>query len=156
MSKKSPKPLASEESPDYSTPKKVIVESKFTTLDVQKSDVTPPTTQKMYMIFNCPICMRYLSTILVGKCCGNYICHMCVDDLQKDHLSFDVSCPHCKAEPLHAVDVDPLLSVKRYSDSPYGTFKLNPGVANQMNVLPVVNEDDFDNYKGLDELESNH
>lgn len=34
----------------------------------------------------------------------------------------DVACPHCKNEILLLEDPDPNSEVKRYSDSPYGTF----------------------------------
>ena len=80
--------------------------------------------------------------MLLTQCCKNYICHFCVEDLNKKELSFDVACPHCKADPLHVADVDPQSTVKRYSDSPFGT--LRPGDSSKkkwLPNLPVVPED---------------
>ena len=125
-------------------PPKVIIESKYTVNDILKADETPPSTQKAFMIFNCPICLRYLSHMLVTRCCNNYLCHLCAHELQNKELSFEVTCPHCKAQPLSLIDVDPQSIVKKYSDSPYGTFKAVEGQTNKwVPLLPIVAEDDF-------------
>lgn len=84
---------------------------------------------------------------MATQCCKNYICHLCIYELQTKNLHFEIACPHCKAQPLIASDVDPNTTVKRYSDSPYGTF--NKNTSNQLNKwisqLQVVDEkDDID------------
>ena len=61
-------------------------------------------------------------------------------DLSKD-VKFEVTCPHCKCVKVHAVDVDLSSSVKRYSDSPYGTLRqsLNKQ-GNKWVPMSIVNE----------------
>ena len=123
---------------------KIIVESKFQLSDVQMKDFTPATTEKQTLPYNCPICLRFFSTILTLKCCKQYICHYCIADLSRE-VQFEIACPHCKASPIYATDVDLTLSVKRYSDSPYGTFKQSVRPGNKWVPLQVVEEDkDFD------------
>lgn len=100
----------------------VIVESKYAVNDIIKSERTPPSTQRKFTLFNCPICLMYLSHMLVTKCCSNYLCHFCVRDLQGKDLCFNLGCPHCKALPIHLVDVDPQSSLKKYSDSPHKNY----------------------------------
>lgn len=125
---------------------KVFIQSKYSLADILKSDITPSSTQKQFMLFNCPICLRFFSLILQTQCCRNYICHFCVDELQNRDLNFDVACPHCKSEPVHVVDVDLASTVKNYSDSPFGTAKFDGSHQNRwIPNLPVVDEDGMEN-----------
>jgi hypothetical protein len=120
---------------------KIFVDTKFKIEDVKCSEFTPANTQLGVFNYNCPICLRYFSTILVLKCCKQYICHLCIEDLGKD-VKFEVACPHCKAVPITASDVDFNSTVKRYSDSPYGTQqKSNNNPNNKWVPMNVVNED---------------
>lgn len=119
----------------------VQIDSKFHIEDVKLCEYTPSNTQKNNYSYNCPICLRYFSTILVLKCCKQYICHYCVDELSKI-IKFEVACPHCKATPVVAGDVDFNSTIKRYSDSPYGTFKQsNNHGQNKWVELKVVKEE---------------
>lgn len=119
----------------------VQVETKFRLDDIKLSEFTPSNTQKNNYSYNCPICLRYFSTILVLKCCKQYICHYCIDELSKN-VKFEVACPHCKATPVVASDVDLNSTIKKYSDSPFGTFKLsNNPEPNKWVQLNVVKED---------------
>lgn len=122
-------------------PPKVFVETKFKLEDVRLSEFTPANTQKANYSYNCPICLRYFSTILMLNCCKNYICHFCIEEL-KSTIKFEIACPHCKSIPVKASDVDLGSTVKKYSDSPYGTFKPNqnnPG--NKWVPMNIVKED---------------
>lgn len=96
---------------------KVHIHSKFTASNVKISEFTPANTSKCcpYM---CPICLRYFSTILVFRCCQNYICHECAECLNSESLSFEISCPHCKSSDLDLHDVNPEAKIRWYTDSP--------------------------------------
>ncbi|OMJ78262.1 hypothetical protein SteCoe_21937 [Stentor coeruleus] len=125
--------------------KNIVVDTKFKTDDVKFCENTPANTQLGVFSYNCPICLRYFSTILSLKCCKQYICHYCLDDLGKD-VKFEVACPHCKAQPIVANDVDFNSTIKRYSDSPYGTLKQsNNNQNNKWVPMHVVKEDNEDN-----------
>ena len=119
---------------------KVIVDTKYQKEEIKVSDYTPANTGNIGLTYNCPICLRYFSTILTLKCCKQYICHYCISDLEKNQ-KFEVACPHCKAVPILASDVDFSSSVKRYSDSPYGTFKQSNKVGSKWVPMSVVEED---------------
>ena len=66
--------------------------------------------------------------MLVGKCCGNYICHFCIDeiiDMEKNVDDYIAACPY-KCEGMFSLhDVTPNMQVKRYSDSQYMSFYSN-------------------------------
>ncbi|CAG9331670.1 unnamed protein product [Blepharisma stoltei] len=131
--------------PESQEPAKIKVESKLTPDQVKASDFTPVSTQKGLFPYNCPICFKYLSNILVTQCCKNYICHLCISELQTKHVNFEIACPHCKAQPLVVTDVDPNVTVKRYSDSPYATFNNTTNQGNKwISQLPMINEDKDD------------
>jgi hypothetical protein len=118
----------------------LIIETRFRQEDLSFSDFTPASTQKMTLPYNCPICMRYFSTILVLKCCKQYICHYCISSLAENH-TFEVACPHCKCIPIHAIDVEVGSSVRKYSDSPYNTLRASNKLGNKWVPMPVVHED---------------
>lgn len=127
--------------PPHQEHKKIIVDTKFKTEDVKFCESTPASTQYGAFSYNCPICLKYFSTILALKCCKQYICHYCLDDLDKD-VKFEVACPHCKTQPIVACDVDFNSTIKRYSDSPYGTLKQsNNNQNNKWVPMLVVKED---------------
>ena len=121
---------------------KVIIDSKFKLEDIQFNEFTPSSTQKALFTYNCPICLRFFSTILILKCCKNYICHFCIDELSKT-TKFEVACPLCKASPITATDVDLASTIKRYSDSPFSTLRqsTNNQGGNKWVPMSVVNED---------------
>ena len=128
-----------------STTTKIIVRSKLTLEDVQFSDVTPHSTTRQDFKYNCPICMKYLTSILITNCCGNYLCHFCLAEYQTKEVHFQICCPMCKAEPLILEDVDPSSAVKRYSDSPYSSFSGNRSSqtgAKWISKLAIVQEDE--------------
>lgn len=122
--------------PDKEAKAKVIIESEFRKSEIKVSDFTPMGTEKNFMRYNCPICLRYFERILVTKCCKQYICHSCALELKDKDVNFIVTCPHCKSEELHLADVDPKETVRKYSDSPVGTHEKN-----WANELRVVEED---------------
>ena len=132
--------------------KNIIVDTKFKLEDIKISEYTPASTQQQNFAYTCPICLRFFSTILTLKCCKQYICHYCIMDLSKD-IKFEVACPHCKSTPIHVTDVDFASSVKRYSDSPYGTFKQSANkTGNKWVPMPVVHEDkDFEENQAMPE-----
>ena len=133
------------QAPEQQQPEPMVqVESNFKIEEVKLSEFTPSSTQKNNFSYNCPICLRYFSTILVLKCCKQYICHFCIEDLGKS-VKFEIACPHCKAAPVRAADVDFNSTVKRYSDSPYETFKQSKNPENKWVQLKVVKEDKEDN-----------
>lgn len=123
-------------------PPKVLIDTKFKLQDIKFNDFTPSSTQKAVFTYNCPICLRFFSTILILKCCKNYICHFCIDELSKATI-FEVACPLCKASPVSVTDVDLASTVKRYSDSPYSTLRqsANNQGGNKWVPMSVVNED---------------
>lgn len=123
---------------------KVKLDSKFTIEDIKFSDITPASTQKVTYPYSCPICFKFLSVILTAKCCKNYICHFCINDLQNKNLNFEITCPHCKAQPLCAIDVELGATIKKYSDSPY-TSQFNNNQTNKwVPGMSVVEEDKED------------
>jgi hypothetical protein len=126
--------------PEQQQPEPLVeIETKFHLPDLKISEFTPSSTQKLNFSYNCPICLRYFNTILVLKCCKQYICHFCIEDLSKS-VKFEVACPHCKKIPVQASDVDFNSTVKKYSDSPFGTFKQSKDPENKWVQLKVVNE----------------
>ena len=123
---------------------KIIIDTKYHLSDLKMKDFTPATSEKQTLAYNCPICMRFFSTILTLKCCKQYICHYCISDLNED-VKFEVACPHCKASPIYVTDVDLRSSVKYYSDSPYGSLKTSARPGNKWLPMPIVDEDkDYD------------
>ncbi|CAG9315674.1 unnamed protein product [Blepharisma stoltei] len=124
---------------------KIKLESRFTVDDIKTLDNTPASTQKQSFPYNCPICFKFLSVILVTKCCKNYICHYCINELQNKHVNFEIACPHCKAQPLCVTDVDPGSAIKKYSDSPYiSSFNAESKTNKWVADMEIVEEDKED------------
>lgn len=124
---------------------KIIVRSKIAAKDVQFSDVTPHSTTRQDFKYNCPICMKYLTSILITNCCKNYLCHFCLAEYQTREVHFQICCPMCNAEPLILEDVDPFSDVKRYSDSPYSSYSANRSSfagPKWVSKLAIVQEDE--------------
>ena len=94
---------------------RVRLNTQFPIQDIQVSTNTPPHSKQELFKYNCPICMRYFSTILVSVCCGHYICRFCAEDLQR--RTEEVCCPECRVHPYQVVDVNPHSNIKIYSDS---------------------------------------
>ena len=60
-------------------------------IDVQKEE------NKLEYRYNCPICLRYFNHMLVCSCCKNYLCRLCIRDLQemeKRNEKFKAVCPY--------------------------------------------------------------
>jgi hypothetical protein len=72
--------------------------------------------------------LRYFSLILVSKCCLNYLCHHCADELDERERkveNFTAGCPYNCEGKFDLVDVNPEVIAKRYSDSQYMSFYSN-------------------------------
>ena len=62
----------------------INIDSKFKSHEVKHIDNYPEEeVDQITYKFNCPVCLRYFDKILAGKCCGNYLCHLCTDDFIK-------------------------------------------------------------------------
>ena len=125
-----------------SPPSRISVKSRFSLQDVQSADFTPHSTSRQVYKYNCPICLKYLTTVLVSSCCRNYICHFCVEDLKA--REGDIRCPMCNLENVTLEDVDPTAAIKRYSDSPFstrGAGRSTQGQGKWVSTLAVVEED---------------
>lgn len=105
----------------------VKINSSLKPGEIAVSEYTPTSTFQGVYRYNCPVCLRYFSHILISACCSNYLCSFCADDLRANPSSFDVRCPHCNASPVIFNDVEPEAPVKFYSDSPQATFQRNTG-----------------------------
>jgi len=97
----------------------LVVRTNFSRSEVIALDRTPDSTSRQGLRYTCPVCLKFLSTILVSACCQNYLCHFCVEAMQRARE--DMRCPMCTAEPLVLSDVEAGAPVKKYSDSPYST-----------------------------------
>ena len=79
--------------------------------------------------FYCPICLRYFTHMLQSACCKNYLCHLCVEDLQLQEFKvedFKATCPYnCTGDIFKLTDVPLEDKAKRYSDSQYMSFYSN-------------------------------
>ena len=100
-------------------PQRLVVTTRFDMQDIACLDRTPDSTSRQVVRYTCPVCLRFLSTILVSSCCHNYLCHFCLDAM--DQTSQQLRCPMCTAEPLVLTDVEVNAPIKKYSDSPYST-----------------------------------
>jgi hypothetical protein len=96
---------------------KVKVTTAIHTEQVLVLNFTPEKVDRRKFPYNCPICMRFLSHILVTECCSNYVCHSCSDDIETNQM-LQPRCPHCAAEQLKLHDVEPSAQVRTYFDSP--------------------------------------
>ncbi|CAG9314699.1 unnamed protein product [Blepharisma stoltei] len=103
--------------PNACSRRKVIIDSKYSKDDIKALDHTPSNTQSNFFPYSCPICFKYFTSILTTKCCKNYICLQCATDLKTKFLNFEVVCPHCRASPLHAIDVTLESPIKKYTDT---------------------------------------
>ena len=94
------------------SPEKIQLNTKYTVNEVKICKFTPRQSQNNMYAYMCPICMYFFSTVLVTKCCKNYLCHYCVEEMKTYKLNF--SCPYC----LHnsVVLEDPLQgdNIKKY------------------------------------------
>lgn len=106
----------------------IALDSRYNLDDIVWSDFLPETSDdRLKYKYYCPICLRYFNLILVSKCCTNYICHLCTNDLQEQErkdTKFKAACVYgCSFTPdketlkLELTDVDPNNKVKKYSDS---------------------------------------
>ncbi|CAI2374794.1 unnamed protein product [Moneuplotes crassus] len=96
--------------------------------DIQYMDFTPESEEDQITYkYNCPVCLRYFDKILAGKCCGNYLCHLCIDDFIKmadRNKHYKMKCPMCNHEELDLQDADPEDEVKRYGNTFINTNQL--------------------------------
>ncbi len=71
--------------------------------------------------FNCPICLKYFSNILLLQCCKNQICIYCAEEYKQTQLKYDfhIKCPFCEYDKEMIMnDADIEEPNKIYSDSP--------------------------------------
>ena len=108
----------------------VVLESQWQISDIKCLEVCNTREERKQFAYYCPICMRYFEKMLETACCQNYICRLCVRDLQdqeqKKDSKFKACCPFgCQhvdtatGAKLVLKDVDPSAKIKRYSDSQY-------------------------------------
>jgi hypothetical protein len=108
----------------------IALDSQYKLEDVDWCDFLPEALDKRVIYkYYCPICLRYFNLMLLSKCCQNYICHLCVNDLQEQERKdskFTAVCPfgcqhgteaETKGSKLELGDVDPGTKIKKYSDS---------------------------------------
>jgi DNA-directed RNA polymerase subunit RPC12/RpoP len=93
---------------------RIEVLSRFTVNEVKVSKLTPKCTQDGIFKYECPICMYFFTAILVSKCCRNYVCHYCIEEIKSNRI--DAACPHCRSRPLLLADPQPEDSVRVYSE----------------------------------------
>lgn len=109
---------------------KIVINSKFKLEDVECCDFLPKEREHRYQFkYYCPICLRYFNVMLQSKCCLNYLCHFCADELlerERNVEKFQANCPNnCETEKFELEDVNPQQQAKRYSDSQYMSFYSN-------------------------------
>ena len=86
--------------------------------------IMTPSHKKEYP-YCCPFCYRYFNVILESKCCGEYTCHFCIQDIkdaEAHNPNLNVSCPfQClnfvDGQVFEVNDVNPFSQVKKYTDS---------------------------------------
>lgn len=113
-----------------------------------------PDTQKGFQ-YLCPICFRYFDRILETSCCGNYLCHFCVSDMnettRKSTCQDQCKCPFCASENTIAKDIDALKPIRLYMDTPqdFGSRSKEKKQDNQVSPMKVagINEKE-DNIEG--------
>lgn len=74
-----------------------------------------------YFKYCCPICLRYFNTILVGTCCKNYICRLCIGEMAKTAKKdpkYTIRCAYCAQDDFKLFDVDIDAEVRQYTDTP--------------------------------------
>ena len=60
------------------------METNFKIEDVDCCDFFPDNrAEQLKYKYYCPICLRYFNFILQSQCCQNYLCLLCVNDLQE-------------------------------------------------------------------------
>eukprot|EP01017_Pseudomicrothorax_dubius_P003878 TRINITY_DN10661_c0_g3_i4.p1 TRINITY_DN10661_c0_g3~~TRINITY_DN10661_c0_g3_i4.p1 ORF type:complete len:295 (+),score=32.23 TRINITY_DN10661_c0_g3_i4:177-1061(+) len=93
--------------------------------------------------YNCPICFRFFKVILQSKCCQNYMCHFCIEDLNaqlKKNPKQSNTCPFCATECPQYSDVDFKATIKSYTDSPKKDFKIQEIATRKSNFGPKISE----------------
>lgn len=66
--------------------------------------------------------------MLISKCCQNYLCHYCADEIVEREKTVDAyvaQCPYNCEGKFELADVNPNTQAKRYSDSQYMSFYSN-------------------------------
>ena len=69
----------------------------------------------------CPVCFQYLNNILVGSCCGNYICLTCFTKMGEraiKDINYKLRCVHCQSDYFILEDVDKKDVLREYTDTP--------------------------------------
>lgn len=95
---------------------KIIIDTKVDKTSLNAAEAFYEETK-----FNCPICLKYYSNILLINCCKNYICIYCAEEYKNTHLKYDfqIKCPFCEYDKIMVInDVDTDEPNKIYSDSP--------------------------------------
>lgn len=81
---------------------------------IRMSAATPKGDAQMALTpFYCPICMLYLSEILVTTCCAHNICEPCLEACQGhrtrvagDNNLHAMTCPHCASSSFHVTPLE--------------------------------------------------
>ena len=99
----------------------IKINTNYEVSDILVLDETPQTFKEQALYrYNCPVCLRYFSIILVGKWWGNYLCHFWADDFVQMDMKkpeFGVKWPLWGKPELDLEDVDPEKEVRNYGDS---------------------------------------
>ena len=99
----------------------IIIQTNHKLEDIECCDFLPQEREERYQFkYYCPICLRYFNVMLVSKCCNNYLCHFCADEIvdrERTVLSYYGKCPYNCEGKFELSDVNPNQQVKRYSDS---------------------------------------
>lgn len=87
-------------------------------------DHKPEGFQRLVFKYLCPICFFYYPNILQFKCCKNYICYSCVEDInhnfsiQPNEIETVLYCIFCREKTSEIEDLDEEDKTRKYEDSP--------------------------------------
>jgi len=87
---------------------KMRVKTKISKKDIQFVEMLSENTHEQFK-YACPICLRYFNTILVGSCCKNYICRLCIGEMAKaakKDPKYIIRCAYCAEDDFKLYDVD--------------------------------------------------
>jgi hypothetical protein len=111
-----------EEIVDNSKQKMQIVEEKIKiNTEIDKTNLHSNKAYDDTTKYNCPICLKYYSNILLLQCCKNQICIYCAEEYKSTQLKyeFNIKCPFCEYDKDMIInDAEINEPNKIYSDSP--------------------------------------
>ena len=104
-----------------------MVVSRIQLSQLDCRDAVDSSEDQVKFKYYCPICLRYFNHILESKCCHNYLCGFCVDDMKtlESKIEKKLGCPFgCSNTPsgevlkkFELLDLKEGGKIKRYSDS---------------------------------------